>query len=327
MAFKSDRLPLLSILVPLRDNADAVKRALESCLAQRYPNVETIIVDNGAAAGSAEIAHSYGPRVRIVQIPQKVSMCVARNIGLSHALGEFVLFHERDDVLFPDRFWCDIELAMQPHTDIVISLDRLVREGETLSLNPEPICRRERRLLRSTMSISGVPAQGILSLLQHGSPRHSCVLYRTSIVRALAGYADVTEPCEEQDLLFRALCRGATAVLNPRVTSAHQLGDETESDSSTHSIHESMKRLELARRYATALTEAGLLREEFLRQALINFTVERVYEYAKQRQHLETAAAALNLIASLRNGDQINSVFDVRTPSVDSCLPSETTRT
>src|ERR1700761_152993 len=109
MAFKSDKLPLVSVLVRLSDNSGAVKDSIESCLAQRYPNVETIIVDNGAAAASAEIALSYEPRVRVVKMLRKVSMCVARNIGLSHAMGEFILFHEGDDLLFPDRFWQDIE--------------------------------------------------------------------------------------------------------------------------------------------------------------------------------------------------------------------------
>jgi glycosyltransferase involved in cell wall biosynthesis len=325
MAFKSEKMPLVSILFPLLDDAEATKDSIEACLAQRYPNLETIIVDNGAGTASTEIGCSYGPRVRVVQIPQKVSAWAARTIGLSHAFGEFILFHESDAQLFPDRLWQDIEFATQPRTDIVISLDRWLREGEPLSFNPEPVCRRERRLLRSMEGISGDPQQALIALLQYGGPQHSCVLYRTSIVRALARYSDGTEIYEERELLFRALCRGATAVLNPRVTSARRFYAEKESRTSSQSTHESVRRLELAKHYAIALAEAGLFHEERLIQALVYHIRERVYEYARQRQHLETSDAALNLIASLRKGDQSNSVFEARSPSHDSIKPIETT--
>ena len=303
MAFKSGQLPAVSILVPLHNEASVIRTSIESCLAQRYPNIEIIVVSNCCQDLAVEIARGYEPFVRIVQVAQRVGAGVERNVGLSHATGDFVLFHETDDLQFPDRLWHDLEVAYHARADVVISLNRWLKDGEPLLYTPEPICRRERRLLSHIRSVSGAPERSLISMLQYGGPQPSCVLYRTSVVRALGGCVDHTQPYAGRELLFRALCRGATVAVNPRITSARRLHDDP---SHVTPVHEDdhIKRLALAKQYAAAMEEAGLLRHGSLRKALIAHVIDRVYEYAKEHRHPEVASAALNLFALLRAGSE-----------------------
>jgi Glycosyl transferase family 2 len=292
------QLSTVSILMGLHDDAGDIRSSIESCLAQRYPNVEIIVVDNCAGDASVEIARGYEPLVRVVAIPQPLSPSAERNVGLSHASGEFVLFHESCDLEFPDRLLYDLKVAYRSRADVVISINRWRKDGEPLIQAREPLRRRERRLLAHIVGISGDREQSLINMLQYGAPEASCILYRTSVVRALGGSIDYSEPYAGKELLFRALCRGATVAVNPRVTSIRRLRDPGQA-LQTPAEDEHANHLTLAKRYIAALEEAGLLHRENVRAALIAHVIARVYERAKECPHPEVASAALNLFADL----------------------------
>src|SRR5436853_6523170 len=281
MAFKSDQLPVVSIVIPQDNHAKVLGPSIESCLAQAYPNVEVLLVDNCSSDSSIEVARSYEPRVRVISLPQPVSVCMARNVGLSHAIGDFVLFHESDDLLFPDRLWHDLEVVnRESRVDVVISINRRFREGEPLLYNPWPMCRRERRLLRHMTSVSSTTEWALISMLQYDGPQHSCALYRTSVVRAMGGYSNEPGSYADRELLFRALCRGAMVAVNPQITSAWRLHDCEKRITPTLRKDDHIHRLALARHYAAALEQAGLLYHESVQKALIAHVMTRVYDYA-----------------------------------------------
>jgi hypothetical protein len=223
---------------------------------------------------------------------------------LSHAIGDFVLFHESDYLLFPDRLWHDLDaVAREPRADVVISVDRWLRDGESPLYNPEPICRRERRLLHHMTSVPGATERSLISMLQYGGPQRGCVLYRTPVVRAIGGYADGMERYADRELLFRVLCRGATLTVNPRVTFAWRR-DHAVRHASTRLNDDHVQRLALAKRYTAALERARLLDCEAVKNALIAHVMEHVYDYAMRRRHHEISDAALNLAAALRARDE-----------------------
>jgi glycosyltransferase involved in cell wall biosynthesis len=58
--------PLVSIYMFVRNGAKSVRRAVDSVLAQTYPNVEFIVQDGASTDGTAEILRSYGDRIKLV---------------------------------------------------------------------------------------------------------------------------------------------------------------------------------------------------------------------------------------------------------------------
>jgi glycosyltransferase involved in cell wall biosynthesis len=300
MPAKSAQLLSVSILLALHEDAGIVQTSIESCLAQRYPNVEIVIVDNCSGNSGAAAARCYQPFVRVVQVPQQVGPGAEQNVGLSYATGDFVLFHGCQDLQFSDRVARDIEIANQSRADLVVSVNRWLKPGEPMLCTPEPICRRERRLLSQIANFTDAPEGWLFSMLQYGGPEPGCVLYRTSIVRALSKYVDRTQTYAGRELLFRALCRGAKVAVNPRVTSARRLEVDLCDFLPAHAEQEHRVRLALAKEYAAALQEAGLLQHGALRQALITHVIDRVYEPARERRDPGVASAALNLTAGLR---------------------------
>jgi glycosyltransferase involved in cell wall biosynthesis len=98
--------PLVSVIVPVYNGERFLREAIESILAQTYSPIEVIVVDDGSTDDTAEIARSFGDRVRCIR-QANAGPAVARNNGLAAATGEFVAFLDADDT------WTSEKLARQ----------------------------------------------------------------------------------------------------------------------------------------------------------------------------------------------------------------------
>lgn len=88
--------PLVSIIITNFNYANFLAEAIESALAQDYPNYEVIMIDDGSSDNSIEVACRYP----ITVLSQKNGgLCLARNNALMHAKGDYVLFLDADDRL------------------------------------------------------------------------------------------------------------------------------------------------------------------------------------------------------------------------------------
>ncbi len=95
-------LPMVSVIIPTRNRLGFLKEAVASVSAQDYPNRETIVVDDASEDGTWEwLSSLQDPQVRIFRPPHHVERSAARNLGLSKAQGEYVMFLDDDDLLTP----------------------------------------------------------------------------------------------------------------------------------------------------------------------------------------------------------------------------------
>src|SRR5690606_11487333 len=91
--------PLISVIIANYNYGRYLAETIESVLAQTYPNVEIIFIDDGSTDNSLEVAQQY-PITILAQENQGVS--AARNNAAQYARGEYVLFLDSDDLLYPD---------------------------------------------------------------------------------------------------------------------------------------------------------------------------------------------------------------------------------
>lgn len=100
----SNDFPLISLIVPVYNVENYISECLISIKRQTYPNIEIVIVIDGATDGSCRIAReiSKGDKRFIIHEQANKGVGAARNTGIALAHGKFVLFIDPDDWIVPD---------------------------------------------------------------------------------------------------------------------------------------------------------------------------------------------------------------------------------
>lgn len=104
----------ISIIIPVYNAGDTLSRCVDSVLAQSFGDFEVLLVDDGSTDSSAKICDEYAAKDSRVRVFHKENGGVssARNVGLDHALGEWVCFCDADDFL-PAGAWTEKLLAVE----------------------------------------------------------------------------------------------------------------------------------------------------------------------------------------------------------------------
>lgn len=110
--------PLVSVILPVYDRAPWIARAIESVLAQSYPNFELIVVDDGSADETPTVLQRYRDRITIVT-QKNAGAYAARNRALGVARGELVAFIDSDDAWLPNRLADQVPLFDRPEVGLV----------------------------------------------------------------------------------------------------------------------------------------------------------------------------------------------------------------
>ncbi len=90
--------PLVSIVIVNWNRLDDVLRCLHYLSRQRGVRHEVVVVDNGSTDGSAEQLAQI-ESIKFVGLESNVGPAKARNIGVEHASGKYILFLDSDAVL------------------------------------------------------------------------------------------------------------------------------------------------------------------------------------------------------------------------------------
>ena len=98
-------MPEISVLLPVRDGARTLPLAMLSVLEQSFGDFELLVLDDGSADASPDIALAFGDRrVRLLRDGARRGLANRLNQGLDAAAGRYIARMDADDVCFPERF-------------------------------------------------------------------------------------------------------------------------------------------------------------------------------------------------------------------------------
>lgn len=86
----------LSVIIPTYNRARVVPRAIESALAQRFPPIEIIVVDDGSTDDTLTVVHPFLDRITLARQPNR-GAAIARNRGVDISSGNWIAFLDSDD--------------------------------------------------------------------------------------------------------------------------------------------------------------------------------------------------------------------------------------
>jgi len=207
--------PLVSVIIPTYNRTTQTMAAIESVLAQTYPNVEIIVVDDGSKDGSGDLVEQFvhrksneGHRISYFTQPNQ-GASAARNTGIAKAQGKYIGFLDSDDVWLPEKL--DWQLKALEHfkdecyacvTDARLvdhsGLDRASFEG----------------LGKHYQQTIGIDPHATESLARSFCFWVSSLLVRAETVRQIGGFNQNISFVEDRDIFFRLSLVTSIAYVN-----------------------------------------------------------------------------------------------------------------
>lgn len=202
---------LVSIVLPVYNGAGFVAQALDSILAQGYPDWELIAVDDGSTDESGAILDRYAwrePRIQVIHQPnQKLPAALSR--GFSMTQGEYLTWTSCDNLLYPDFLTRLVDcLERHPDWDMAYANIDLIDEGGQPLRNSDwfrgdqaPLDSEHIHLPKDPSEINTLPDNFI----------GSAFLYRRRVLGLLGDYSTGWYTVEDYDFWMRV-----NALLNLR---------------------------------------------------------------------------------------------------------------
>jgi cellulose synthase/poly-beta-1,6-N-acetylglucosamine synthase-like glycosyltransferase len=184
-------LPLVSVVLPVRDGERYVEAAVESVLRQTFDDFELIVLDDGSTDATPEIVANLAPRdarLRVIRADHR-GLIATLNHGCEVARGKYIARMDADDIAMDRRLEAQVgaleaEVGLGLLGAAVIVVDADLRER----------------------SVSRYPLtdKAIRTALEYGSPfAHSVVMMRKSLVERTGGYRPAYVHAEDYDLWLR----------------------------------------------------------------------------------------------------------------------------
>jgi GT2 family glycosyltransferase len=92
--------PAISVIIPVRNNADQLRLCLERLRVSTFEDCEIIVVDDGSEDRTPEVGNELG--VRVVRLERRCGPSAARNRGAEIARGQYLFFLDADVCVYPD---------------------------------------------------------------------------------------------------------------------------------------------------------------------------------------------------------------------------------
>lgn len=93
---------LVTAVIPSYNYARFIGEAIDSVLAQTYPDIETIVVDDGSTDDTLAVLKRYGEHIKVISQANQ-GVAAARNNGAAAGTGELIAFLDADDVWLPGK--------------------------------------------------------------------------------------------------------------------------------------------------------------------------------------------------------------------------------
>ena len=129
--------PLVSIIIPVYNVNNYLRRCLDSVVGQTYQKLEIILVDDGSTDNSGKICDEYAQIDNRIIVVHKINggLSDARNVGIDIASGKYIAFIDSDDFVSTKYIQILLEEIMKKNADIAIckyvkgSRDDFVKEN------------------------------------------------------------------------------------------------------------------------------------------------------------------------------------------------------
>lgn len=128
---------LVSVIMPAYNASAYIQEAIDSIIAQTFPNWELIIVDDGSTDNTAMLVNEYLLKDNRIQYyyQENGKQGKARNLAISKSKGEYLAFLDADDLWLPEKLEIQVKEIKEKKVDLVFSNAFVIKDSEKIDIN------------------------------------------------------------------------------------------------------------------------------------------------------------------------------------------------
>ncbi len=127
--------PKISVIIPCYNSSFFLKDIFKMFENQTLKDYEIIFVDDGSTDNTKDLINKQktkDDRIKLIPLNRNIGAGNARNVGLKHAIGDYVIFLDSDDIFYPDLLKTGYDLAKKHNVDILFfDFDCINTEDQT----------------------------------------------------------------------------------------------------------------------------------------------------------------------------------------------------
>ena len=155
----SAKTPLISIIIPVFNDAEYLPDALESCLGQTYNNIEIVVVDDASTDGTPDVISRYAKKhatIKTITHDKNKKTLQAIKTGVLAAKGNYIMVVSGDDTFEPNAAeTCVNVVHKNPSVDVVHFGRRVLKKGRQVrTLVPEAMKLKGNDILKHIFSLT-----------------------------------------------------------------------------------------------------------------------------------------------------------------------------
>lgn len=295
------RRPLVSSIIIFLNGEDFIPETIESILAQTYESWELLLVDDGSTDGSSAIAKSYAE-----QYPQQIryleheghdnkGMSASRNLGISHARGDFIGFLDADDLWVPQKLEEQLEIFEQhPEVGMVYGRTQIWH-----SWNPQAAPKQKDYFYTLGVTPNSVVHPPVLlkQLLdnKHQSPTTCNALIRRSVFEKYGSFEAAFRTMYEDQVFFSKVTLNVPAYVDDRCWAKYRQHPQSCSSQEQGAIHRAARQRFLLwlKGYLEEQQAQGGSIEQLVNHELrkckypyLSWPLDRIRKYRERGRHL-----------------------------------------
>ncbi|MCI5073065.1 glycosyltransferase family 2 protein [bacterium] len=181
----SSHLETVSVILPVYNAEKTIAQAIASIQTQNHKNIEVIVVDDCSTDNTKSIVQNISEtdsRIHYYRLEQNRGSYYCRNYGITQSTGQYITFHDSDDISRPDRIATSLD-AIKSNMDIDAVFSDYIRFNN----------------------------QGEIEATWLGSPyRKGLITFfiNATVLKDRLGYFDLVRSCADSEFFERAQCIG-----------------------------------------------------------------------------------------------------------------------
>ncbi len=202
---------LVSVVIPTYNREAAVIRAINSVLEQTYDMLECIVVDDGSTDQTEKrVSQIKDSRLRYIKLAQNIGPSGARNAGIKESRGNYIAFHDSDDIWLPDKLKMQMErIACEEEIGMVYCGYSYQKNGKEMKI---PSNRNEKSELEGHI---------FDSLWRDNKIGTPAILVRKECIEACGGFAEELRSLEDWEFVLRIAAKYKIAYIDKILVQAN----------------------------------------------------------------------------------------------------------